>query len=174
MERIFNYLKPYIIDNNANYCNGKLNINLIIGVKYLIVKRDDIDDKIFIGLPFHHHDDCDYRCASPCINSTRKYKNLHYNVHYFELVPDFNFSYVSDIILTFYSFNNINYDISYYPVLRYYIYIVKTKYHIYITNSFKYNQQLFNNNNYNLPSSFLNCFYQSMLIDKIHDILLIN
>lgn len=140
MERIFNYLKLYLVEDDVNFNNTKINTKLIIGAKYLIVNRtcnnNKFNTEIIVGLIFSDISNCGYFLRFTNYNSSNVIQYSYYNLYsftYFQLVPDFNFSFCSDIIHTFYSFTNIESNFS-----DNHIYIIKRNNKIIISDGNKY------------------------------------
>lgn len=182
MERIFNYLKSYFVQQNVCIYDQNQNYNLIVGAKYLIVYCcDNNTTEIHVGYIFQRSSNINYNdftCYDFTYHNSKNvtsFNNSHINC--FQLVNDFNLSHCSDIIQTFYSFTDINpyvYD-SYNShngsyIYDCYIHVIKTNNNIIITDSFiisKYKHYLIINHSI-YPHFYFD--YKLTIIDKLHDI----
>lgn len=138
MEGIFNYLKPYFVKDDACLYDLQLDINLIVGTKYLLVYRCDNYIQINVGAILCFFGYLQEYCNYISCDGVSKFIHTYFNTNYYELVPDFNLSYCFDIIQTFYSFRNISSHASNYCVYSHpsahYIYVTKINNYIIITN----------------------------------------
>lgn len=157
MELIFNYLKSYIVYDGDISLNQGTTINLICGIKYMIVKHFGNDFTIDIGYIFHHADDKSYffrnfnNIIPYCIDINDK------NTYFYQLADDFTLTYIEDIFLTFYtSKQTITSKNIYVTKLLGVIYIYNDRKYGYLYNTIQNNYILLKNMHYNLKLISMN------------------
>lgn len=157
MDILFNYFKPYIMNECKN-----IGINeLISGVKYLIKSSFENETTFYIGVVFKNlFRNCLYfnyyvNKSLPCISFFSNNDS-----YFYELASDFSYDHCNDLFQTHYfihdTFNIINSDC---------IYVIKNNYIICMSNKLNdpsYNYDIINN----IWNPFLNDNYKLKLFAK--------